>query len=233
MTKHKLLIVLAAIVGTVLLFGAYRLFDGRNREAPAEAVAEAAPGAGPPATAPATPDAMTVVTAWRPFGAGVNDIAIGPPGERGADRLSIDDGDGTYFGSGAKEPPMTGGPGDESWRLRGAKREARVKRTRYHEPVPGRRTILTSGRRIGSPTIHLSDEARAALGLRDDDTTVRAIVCVSRRGRPTEVRILNGTGVSKVDESIARMLMSDRFRPLRQGGRRVDFCEQVTVVVPS
>ena len=50
-------------------------------------------------------------------------------------------------------------------------------------------------------------------------------------GKPTEVRVVDGTGVAKVDERVAKQLLAGRYRPLVRDGRRVEFCERATVIV--
>jgi hypothetical protein len=129
----------------------------------------------------------------------------------------------------ARRPIGPDDPGPYGWRIPGDPHETRVARHRYRREAPGQPTILTSGRRIGAPSLHLPRKLVPA----GEQSAVRALVCVNPRGRPTEVRIADGTGRPELDRSVARELLTDRFRPLRQGGRAVPFCEEVTVVVSS
>lgn len=123
-------------------------------------------------------------------------------------------------------------PGADSWRLDGAKREGAVAGEGYREAATGERTELTSGRHIGDVRVRVppSTELDVALAGRDG-VPVRAEVCVGKSGKPTEVRVVEGTGVARVDERVARELLAGRYRPLRREGRRVEFCERATVIV--
>ncbi len=125
-------------------------------------------------------------------------------------------------------------PGGDSWRLEGVKREGKVAGEDYLEGAAGERTELTSGRHIGELRVRVphAPELDIAMAGRDG-VPVRAEVCVGKRGKPTEVRVVEGTGVAAVDEHVARQLMAGKYRPLRRDGRRVEFCERTTVIVTS
>lgn len=223
MSKRKLLFSVVAVFTTLVTVGVYRLVDERQ---PSEPV----PAEVPPRIASASLD---LLAPWRAFAAMVGDVAASMGGAHSGahaverarvapDMLSMD-------GNWLLDPDWLSRPQASLERAR----EERVKGTRYRQEPAGARTILTSGRRIGSSDIRLPEGARAQLGQDGQSRTVRALVCVNRRGRPTEVRITDGTGASKVDAAVARELLAERFRPLRSGGRAVGFCERVTVVVSS
>jgi hypothetical protein len=225
MFKRKLLFSLVAVFATLIGLGVYRYFGERG--APATAASE---------TAPATAE-VDLLARWRALALSLRDVAIGTPGElsasgeHGAGRDRVSAAPLSIEGNWLAEPGWLTDP-DESLRDR-RPREAKMRRTRYRQPATGERTILTSGRRIGSSDIRLPEGARARLGLDEQSRTVRALVCVNRRGRPTEVRITDGTGATDIDAAVARELLADRFRPLRSGGRAVGFCERITVVLSS
>jgi len=105
-------------------------------------------------------------------------------------------------------------------------------RQRYHLPQTGERTILTSGRRLGQPDVRLPHNMDVALA-RYGRQPVRVEVCVNRAGKPQEARVVDGTGVDRVDNFIARQMLEGRYRPLWQNGRPVTFCERTTVVIGS
>ncbi|HUS64883.1 MAG TPA: hypothetical protein VMZ28_10095 [Kofleriaceae bacterium] len=122
--------------------------------------------------------------------------------------------------------------GDDSWRLGGTKGEGAVKATGYREASAGKRTELTSGRHIGQLHVRVPDSTELDVALAGrDGAPVRAEVCVGKSGKPTEVRVVDGTGVAKVDERVAKQLLAGRYRPLVRDGRRVEFCERATVIV--
>ncbi|HWM88165.1 MAG TPA: hypothetical protein VNO33_20065 [Kofleriaceae bacterium] len=228
MKQQKLLFSLIVIVGALLSMGVYRMFheSGPGGEAARTEPSAVAPAAG-------EDDPLGLVRAWRQLAFTARDMALWPPGELLADvpraRGDAFDDPGRKKG----RSPAVEDPGDESWRLRGRVRENRVNGDRYRQPQPGQPTIVTSGRRLGVAEIRLPEETRARLPLRDQDTTLRAMVCVNPAGKPVEVRISDGTGVPEVDESVARELLTERFRPLRRDGQKVGFCERVTIVLPS
>ena len=117
----------------------------------------------------------------------------------------------------------TGGPGERT--LRGHP---------YRQPRSGKPTILTSGRRLGRSYMRMPHAAEVSLGLDDDERIpVRVEVCVDRAGRPQEVEVVEGTGVEAVDNYVARQMLAGRYRPLRQDGRRVAFCERTTIILGS
>jgi hypothetical protein len=234
MNKRKLLVSLVIVVAAVLSIGVYRLFDGRHergvrsaREAPVSTApqVDALSGTAPP---------ISTEAGWRAM---VEDLTmvIGPPVDRDSSAgARADDPRFARLGTAFGLAPALADPGNDDWHVRGGKGEGRVDGQRYRSEQPGERTILTSGRRIGAAAIRLPAGAQANLALRDEGSApVRALVCVNRRGRPTEVRIVDGTGMPEVDASVARELLADRFRPLRMDGERVGFCERVTVVVSS
>jgi hypothetical protein len=105
-------------------------------------------------------------------------------------------------------------------------------RQRYHLPQGGQRTILTSGHRLGEQGIRLPRNMDVALA-RYGRQPVRVEVCVNRAGKPQEARVVDGTGVNKVDNYIARQMLEGRYRRLWQNGRPVAFCERTTVVIGS
>jgi hypothetical protein len=142
--------------------------------------------------------------------------------------------------------PLIDEPGDEPVRI-ATKREVRVPEIPYTQPPRGERTILASGHRVeraiqlprlagdllARDVTEATDVRGAGAGAETEaKAAVRALVCVDRRGKPSDVRVEDGTGVDSVDAAIARQLMTDRYRPLRRDGRLVSFCERVTVVVP-
>lgn len=135
----------------------------------------------------------------------------------------LDGGAGRRAGMRGFAAARTGGAGERA--LRGQA---------YRIPPRGERTILTSGRRLGRPELRLPHAAAVSLGLDDRQRIpVRVEVCVDRRGRPEEVRVMEGTGDDAVDSYVARQMLNGRYRPLRQDGRRVEFCERTTVVLGS
>ena len=237
MKQRKLLVSLLVAACAVLSIGVYRLFDdppspGRDLSSAAPAMSHDSRGA---VEAVAT-DPLELFTARRPFAGAVGVAgADGRAGARAPDSWPAGDSPVGDRGVGPAADVGSRGddPGDDAWRLSGAVREGRVHRSRYRTDQPGEPTIVTSGRRIGPAAIHLPDRVRAQLEPRDKASPVRAMVCVNPRGRPTEVRIADGTGVPEVDASVARELLADRFRPLLRRGQRVHFCERVTVVVSS
>ena len=114
------------------------------------------------------------------------------------------------------------------------KREGVVDGRSYRTPNAGRRTILTSGRRIGQPDIQLPDTAVIALALQEKQRIpVRVEVCVNESGRPREAHVIQGTGSAAVDHFVARQLLEGRYRPLSENGRRVAFCERATIILGS
>jgi hypothetical protein len=140
------------------------------------------------------------------------------------------DGDPDLDGADGRHRPMRGltaartaGPGERG--LRGHP---------YRVPRTGKPTILTSGRRLGRPDMRLPNGAAASLDHDGRDRVpVRVEVCVDRNGRPQEVEVVEGSGVEAVDTYVARELMSGRYRPLRQDGRPVAFCERTTIILGS
>ena len=122
--------------------------------------------------------------------------------------------------------------GDDSWRLSGTKREGAVKGEGYREAATGERTELTSGRHIGQLHVRVPDSTELDVALAGrDGAPVRAEVCVGKSGKVTEMRVVDKTGVAKVDERVAKQLLAGRYRPLVRDGRRVEFCERATVIV--
>lgn len=104
----------------------------------------------------------------------------------------------------------------------------------YRLPTTGQRTILASGHRLGRPDIRLPRNAQVSIArARRALGPVRVEVCVNRSGKPVEARVTDGTGVEAVDRYIARQMLDGRYRPLRQDGRPVAFCERTTVVLGS
>lgn len=121
------------------------------------------------------------------------------------------------------------GPGDDAIALE-PKGEVAVSGRSYAAPATlGERTVLTGGHRIGPSEIRLPEAVGEALG--DRTAEVRAEVCVDATGAPEEVRIVEGTGVARVDEQVASVLLHSRYRAHTVDGRRVEFCERTTVVV--
>jgi len=243
MKKRKLLVSLVVAACAVLSIGVHRLFDDPPSPGPvipSAAKATSATAANRDSRRPGAEavaiDPLALFTARVPF-AGTAGVA-GADGRAGAlasdsspagETRSGDRG----VGAGADVGSRGDDPGDDAWRVAGAMREGRVHRSRYRTEERGERTIVTSGRRIKPSVIHLPERVRAQLEPRDKASPVRAMVCVNPRGRPTGVRIADGTGVPEVDATVARELLADRFRPLLRRGQRVDFCERVTVVVSS
>jgi hypothetical protein len=232
MSKRKLLVSLVIVVAAVISLGVYRLFDGPHERGVSSARG-AAVRTGPHADAISGTAAPMLETAWRALERELA-MAFGPPTERESHGPRVTIGLLTRLATVFDPAAALDDPGQDDWHARGRVRESRVRGQRYRTAQTGERTIVTSGRRIGAAAIRLPDSARANLALRDEGSApVRAMVCVDRRGRPTEVRIVDGTGMPEVDTSVARELMADRFRPLRMDGERVGFCERVTVVVSS
>jgi hypothetical protein len=233
--RRKLLFSVLVIAAVLLALGVHRLVDDGEPPLLSDTKTRAPANGASPGTSVAAGDPLALLAAWRAVGAADNSGVRtgGAVGEQGPGRPLA--GDERFIGIGPRKvrAPSPGDPGDDSWRARGAKREDGMRGTRYRRPQRGQPTILTSGRRLGAAEIRLPERARARLGLRDQNSTVRAMVCVDRDGRPAEVRIADGTGVPEVDAWVARELFADRFRPLRRDGRRVAFCEEVTVVVPA
>jgi hypothetical protein len=234
MNKRKLLVSLVIVVAAVLSIGVYRLFDGRHSRG-VRSAREAAVSTAPQVDALSGAAApVTTEVAWRAL---VEDLtmAFGPAVDRDARTgARADDAPLARLATAFDPAPALDEPGNDDWRDRGGKREGRVRGQRYRSEQPGQPTIVTSGRRIGASAIRLPAGAQANLAMRDEGSApVRALVCVDSRGRPTEVRIVDGTGMPEVDASVARELLADRFRPLRMDGERVGFCERVTVVVSS
>jgi hypothetical protein len=56
---------------------------------------------------------------------------------------------------------------------------------------------------------------------------------VNRAGKPEEARVVDGTGVDRVDRYIARQMLEGRYRPLWEDGKQVAFCDRTTVVIGS
>lgn len=188
---------------------------------------------------------------WATFGGGA--AAVGAIGARGAWPEVIDSSgltrggeaprrqestrrrpseQGETRGAAGAEAAEVGDPGAESWRLSGAKREGAVVGDGYREAADGERTEVTSGRFLGSRRVRVPGSPDLTLALAGrDGVPVRAEVCVDRKGRPTEVRVVEGTGVPSVDERVAQQLLAGKYRPLRRDGRSVEFCERATVVV--
>jgi hypothetical protein len=220
MSKRKLLLSLVAVFTTLVTLGVYRLVDERQSSSEPTS-AEVAPRA---ASA-----SLDLLAPWRAFAVMLGDVATSIAGSHSVERARVAPQTLSMDGNWLLDPDWLSRPEASLDRAR----EARVKGARYREEPAGVRTILTSGRRIGASDIRLPEAARARLGAGEQSRTVRALVCVNRRGRPTEVRITDGTGASQVDAVVARELLAERFRPLRSGGRAVGFCERVTVVVSS
>jgi hypothetical protein len=123
-----------------------------------------------------------------------------------------------------RNPDYMAGPPHREPALRG--------RQPYHLPETGQRTILTSGHLLGQPDIRLPHNVDVTLA-RYTQQPVRVEVCVNRAGKPKEARVVDGTGVAKVDNFIALQMLEGRYRPLWENGRPVAFCERTTVVIGS
>jgi hypothetical protein len=192
---------------------------------------------GPPdpavgAAAWAAGDGQPAWTGWNRAAADMRaggDLTGNSDGELGYLRgRSFWDGDPDLDGAGGHSRRMRGitsartaGPGERG--LRGHP---------YRVPRSGKPTILTSGRRLGRQDIRLPDAAAISLGLeRRARIPVRVEVCVDRSGRPQEVEVVEGTDVEAVDNYVASEMLAGRYRPLRQDGRRVAFCERTTIIL--
>jgi hypothetical protein len=233
MNKRKLLVSLVIVVAAVVSLGVYRLFDGQHERGVKSARGAAVSTAPQTDAVSGTGPLMAMDIAWRAAATDMS-MAFGPPATHASDSRTAADARFARLGNAFGLAPPLDEPGQDDWRDRGSERENRVRGQRYRSAQPGQPTIVTSGRRIGAAAIRLPASARANLALRDEGSApVRAMVCVNRRGRPTEVRIVDGTGLPEIDDSVARELLTDRFRPLRMDGERVGFCERVTVVVSS
>jgi outer membrane biosynthesis protein TonB len=88
------------------------------------------------------------------------------------------------------------------------------------------RLEMTSGRRRGRGSLRLPGAAAPLLR----SGALRATVCVDRDGRPDHLEIDQGSGAAEVDRYVSRQLLSDRYQPLERDGRRMRFCERITVV---
>ena len=123
-------------------------------------------------------------------------------------------------------------PGNITAARAGSAGERRLRGHPYHLPQPGKPTILTSGRRIDTPRLSLPDTDSVGLAMRArSGVPVRIEVCVNEKGRPSEARLIEGTGVAAVDRYVARQMLAGRYRPLSQDGRPVAFCERSTIVL--
>lgn len=158
--------------------------------------------------------------------AGTGDGALGD--RRGHDFWSawaqrLERGDAVAWAA-MRNPDGMAGPGHREPAVQG--------RQRYRLPQTGERTVLTSGRRLGQLELRLPHNMDVALA-RYGRQPLRVEVCVNRAGKPVEARVTDGTGVERVDRYIARQMLQGRYQPLWQDGRRVAFCERITVVLGS
>ncbi|HEU5059562.1 MAG TPA: hypothetical protein VFU21_23675 [Kofleriaceae bacterium] len=247
MTRHKLALLAASLAGGAVLIWAVveTLREPVEPRSTEEALADSpiarlVARMGPPdpssgAAAWATADGTWGWEGWRRAAAELRaggDMTGNSDGELGFLR-------GRSFWDG--DPDLDGARGRRAGRMRGiaAAREGTpgertLRGHPYRLPRPGKPTILTSGRRLGRPDMRLPHAAAVSLGLDDHQRIpVRVEVCVDRRGRPQEVEVVEGTGVEAVDNYVAREMLAGRYRPLRQDGRRVAFCERTTVILGS
>jgi len=241
MHRAKIGIVAAALAGAiVIVLGVFQRDDDDDGRDTGEDV-------NAPTVTTRASAVRPVGQGWAAFGAtataparGVRGIDVDPAGmtrgaseeRRPAATRRADPGRTRGRGVASAEEAKLRDLGDDSWRLAGAKREGAVKGEGYREAARGERTELTSGRHIGQLHVRVPDSTELDVALAGrDGAPVRAEVCVGKSGKPTEVRVVDGTGVPKVDERVARELLAGRYRPLVRDGRRVEFCERATVVV--